>query len=79
MAKNSLILKWAQIANVLEFINSDEIRNFFDDNAEILAYSFKENKDQLMKLISKERYERKLIVFEEIKKKEVEEGIFTHV
>jgi ABC-type multidrug transport system fused ATPase/permease subunit len=58
VATNSLIMKCAEIANVLEFITSDEIRNVFDDNAESLVNSFKENKDELMKMIGEDRYER---------------------
>lgn len=58
VATNSLIMKCAEIANVLEFITSEEIRNVFDDNAESLVSIFSENKEELVKLIGEERYGR---------------------
>ena len=57
-AKNSLILKCSEIPNVMDFINSEEIKKVFDDNAESPATSFKENKAQLINLIGEECYER---------------------
>ena len=42
-AKNSEIIKSAEIANVMEFLESDELNNVIDDNSESLKRLFVEN------------------------------------
>ena len=42
-AKNSEIIKSAEIANVMEFLESDELDNVIDDNSESLKKLFVEN------------------------------------
>ena len=39
-AKNSEIIKSAEIANVMEFLESDELDNVIDDNSESLKKLF---------------------------------------
>ena len=46
-ARNSDIYQSAEIANALEFIESNEISNAFDDKAEVLLREFKRNEDLL--------------------------------
>lgn len=57
-ATNSQILKCAEAANTMEFIQSDELIQQMDDNPATLLKLYQDNKEVLEKNLSKERYER---------------------
>jgi len=60
----------------MEFITSNELESLIDDTTESLLTLFKENKDELIKLIGEDRYNRQLNALEVLLKKEIEEGVF---
>jgi hypothetical protein len=60
----------------MEFITSNELESLIDDTTESLLKLFKENKDELIKIIGEDRYNRQLNALEVLLKKEIEEGVF---
>ena len=60
----------------MEFITSNELESLMDDTTESLLKLFKENKDELIKIIGEDRYNRQLNALEVLLKKEIEEGVF---
>ena len=75
-ATNSQILKYAEAANTMEFIQSDTLIQQMDDNPATLLKLFQDNKEVLEKNLSKERYERQLKALDEEQKKQEKEGEF---
>ena len=63
----------------MEFITSNELESLMDDTTESLLKLFKENKDELIKIIGEDRYNRQLNALEVLLKKEIEEGVFQNI
>lgn len=63
----------------MEFITSNELESLIDDTTESLLKLFKENKDELIKIIGEDRYNRQLNALEVLLKKEIEEGVFQNI
>lgn len=63
----------------MEFITSNELESLIDDTTESLLTLFKEHKDELIKLIGEDRYNRQLNALEVLLKKEIEEGVFQNI
>ena len=59
-SKNSDIKEAATIANALEFIDSNNIQNAFDDSAKSLFDEWERNKDKLLSTIESKEYETML-------------------
>lgn len=78
-AKDSDIREAASIANALEFIESDELMNTYDESADVLLQAFIDNKEILEQKIGEEEYNKKLDTLEKLKIKEWKEGKFQAV
>ena len=75
-ATNSEIRESAQIANGLEFIESDQLTNAYEDTAQTLLAEMKHQESYLRELIGNEEFEQKLAKMEKQAKEEKKKGTF---
>lgn len=59
-ASNQEVHQAADIANSLEFIESEELQNSYEDSAEALAQAFEDRKSELTEKLGLKEYEDKL-------------------
>mmetsp|Transcript_42725 Transcript_42725/g.41054 ORF Transcript_42725/g.41054 Transcript_42725/m.41054 type:complete len:93 (+) Transcript_42725:1438-1716(+) len=67
-ALNSEIRKAAEVANAMEFIESNELLEAVDNTAAALTEAFKSQKDTFVEMVGEERYAEKLEALELILK-----------
>jgi len=72
---NSEVHAAAEVANALEFIETNEISRF-DDNAEVLLKEMKSHEREIKKTIGEKEYLELIEDLEKIKKEEEEKGKF---
>ena len=75
-ALNSEVRAAADIANALEFIESQELSNALDDSAESLITKFKMNQELISKEVGDLEYTELLSLLEDLKKDEIKKGKF---
>ena len=75
-ATNSEVRAAADIANALEFIESQELNNALDDSAESLITKFKLNQDLITREVGDKEFSELLVLLEDLKKDEVKKGKF---
>jgi ATP-binding cassette subfamily B (MDR/TAP) protein 1 len=59
-AKDSEVRASAEIANALEFIESQELKMAFDDSAQVLLDAYERNGEEISQKIGEEKYKRNL-------------------
>ncbi|CDW81593.1 abc transporter family protein [Stylonychia lemnae] len=75
-ASNSDIRAAAEVANALEFIESQELSNALDDSAESLITKFKDNQKIIVKELGENEFNETLSLLEDLKKDEIKKGKF---
>ncbi|CDW81030.1 abc transporter [Stylonychia lemnae] len=75
-ASNSDIRAAAEVANALEFIETQELNNALDDSAESLITKFKENQKIVVSVLGENEYNEALGLLEDLKKDEIKQGKF---
>ena len=75
-ASNKDIYESAKIANALEFIESKQITNTFDDSAEVLLRELKNYEKDLIASIGDKDYREIVTKMEQIMKEEEKKGKF---
>ena len=78
-AKDSDIREAAVIANAIEFIESNELSETYEDSAIVLRNAYFEKKEQIVGLIGLEQYDKSMKQLEFLVKKEQTEGKFQTV
>jgi ABC-type multidrug transport system fused ATPase/permease subunit len=78
-AKNSEIIEACQLANCMEFIDSHSTSNeeqVFDDSAHALLKEMEDNKDKLLTLIGKNKYDEEVALLKLIEEQDAKKGDF---
>nr|AAK19598.2 putative ABC transporter [Sterkiella histriomuscorum] len=73
---NSQVREAAQIANALEFIESQQLNQAFDDSAESLIQRYQENEQYLVSKLGKQEYDEVKQLLQDLQKDEIKKGKF---
>jgi len=76
-AKNSEVMEACELSNCMEFIDNKESMNLeFDDSAKGLLVEMENNKDKIVTMIGKQKYDEEVNLLKEVEKEDEKKGAF---